>query len=304
MLVRGYWGDIVNSPYISFGEEVWEAREKEYFFKKVNFQSVYSNTEISSYNVTAYITKLEEMTKYEYPFERIKHLMKQDNEAKDEEKKDNDKKLDTIPEEEEAKIEEITDEQAEQIKREQDEKKTKEQVKDASDLKKTMMEEGKTIDLNDLEEGTYDVKDSMLGTRQLLQGFKRANVKIHLLSDDLSKLYSKSKYHDLFDIGVLSVQSSNKIAEDFNILFKKGALVHVETADMIVPLRKEQRVEYRKKIFEKTVKAGWVHQDKKQPFSHHLLFEVDKDETAKSSTAASTDFANIDNIDDINLDDL
>lgn len=61
MLVRGYWGDIINSPYISFGEEVWEEREKEYFFKKVNFQSVYSNTEISSYNVTAYITKLEEM---------------------------------------------------------------------------------------------------------------------------------------------------------------------------------------------------------------------------------------------------
>lgn len=202
-------------------------------------------------------------------------------------------------------MEEITDEQAEQIQKEQEQKKIKEQVKGADDLKKTMMEEGKTIDLNELDEGSsYDVKDSMLGTRQLLQGFKRANVKIHLLSDDLSKLYTKSKYSDLFDIAVLSVQSSNKIAEDFNYLFKKGAFVFVETSDMIVPLRKEQRIQYRKNIFEKTTKAGWV-QDKNQPFSHHLLFQVDKEETAKSSTAASTtDFANIDNIDDINLDDL
>lgn len=75
ILVRGFWGDIVNSPYFAFGQEVWEEPEKTRFSKKVNLQLVYSNADISEYNVTSYITKLEEQTKYNFPFERIKHLL-------------------------------------------------------------------------------------------------------------------------------------------------------------------------------------------------------------------------------------
>ena len=45
----------MNSPYIPFGEEVFAEREKEYFYKKINFQTVYSNTEISNYNLTMYL---------------------------------------------------------------------------------------------------------------------------------------------------------------------------------------------------------------------------------------------------------
>lgn len=37
ILVRGFWGDIINSPYIPFGIEVWDPEDKSKFFKKINF---------------------------------------------------------------------------------------------------------------------------------------------------------------------------------------------------------------------------------------------------------------------------
>lgn len=132
----------------------------------------------------------------------------------------------------------------------------------------------------------------------MLKGFKIANIHIHLLSDDLDKLQTKSKFNDLFDIGVFSIYSSGKIEEKVNYLFKKGAKVHVETADYLVQLSKTQRPEYRVKLQDKAAKAGW-REVKDAPYSHHMLFEVDKDESLYSkSTAAST----MD--DDLNLDDL
>ena len=36
-MVRGYWGDIINSPFIPFGIEVWKEDDKEKFFRKINF---------------------------------------------------------------------------------------------------------------------------------------------------------------------------------------------------------------------------------------------------------------------------
>ena len=35
--VRGYWGDVVNSPYFAFGQEIWEEPEHTRFLKEVNY---------------------------------------------------------------------------------------------------------------------------------------------------------------------------------------------------------------------------------------------------------------------------
>lgn len=74
-MVRGYWGDIVNSPYLCFGSEVWEEDERKKFFRKINYQTVYSNADISEYNVQAYIHRIEEMGTYEYRFERLRTIL-------------------------------------------------------------------------------------------------------------------------------------------------------------------------------------------------------------------------------------
>ena len=75
VMVRGFWGDIINSPYFAYGHEVWKEPERSRFFKKCNYQSVYSCADISEYNVHGYIHKLEELTEYEFPFERLRYIL-------------------------------------------------------------------------------------------------------------------------------------------------------------------------------------------------------------------------------------
>ena len=144
---------------MAFGEEVFEEPERTRFYKQVNYQTVYSNTDVSEYNLTAYITKLEDQTRYVYPFERIKHLLGED--AMNPETKKEDKKMEDIKEEdedEETKVEEITDEQAEQIEKKNkgkegsnpDSKDEPEEENMFEDLGNMLDRKEKDIDLNDI----------------------------------------------------------------------------------------------------------------------------------------------------------
>jgi dynein assembly factor 3, axonemal len=48
IMVRGFWGDIQVTPYISFGVEVDRERERTWFAKQINYQQVYvSELELS-----------------------------------------------------------------------------------------------------------------------------------------------------------------------------------------------------------------------------------------------------------------
>ena len=114
ILLRGYWGDIINSPYMSFGNEVAESEARQRFYKKINFQKIYSNTDISEYNISLYLHKLEELSEYEHGFERLKEIMGEDyydpktKEKMRKEKEEKEKKK--AKEAEMTTIEEVTDE--------------------------------------------------------------------------------------------------------------------------------------------------------------------------------------------------
>ena len=47
------------------------------------------------------------------------------------------------------------------------------------------------IDLMQIDEGSREVTKENEGSRRLLNGFKMLNIQIHLLSDDLDKIYTK-----------------------------------------------------------------------------------------------------------------
>ena len=66
------------------------------------------------------------------------------------------------------------------------------------------------------------------------------------MSDDLDKIFTKQKYSELFDIAALSINSANNIGkEGFNNVFKNGAYVHIETADNLAVLKKEEKPIFR-----------------------------------------------------------
>ena len=80
-----------------------------------------------------------------------------------------------------------------------------------------------------------------------MKGFTHLNVQIHLLAEkDLRSLKIKSQYRGLFDIAVLGVNAAHYVSEEFSIFFKDKAKVFVESADYLIALKEEQRVEYRK----------------------------------------------------------
>ena len=233
IIVRGFWGDIVNSPFIAFGNEVWKEPERTRFFRELNYQKVYSNADISEYTVQQFIHKLEELEEYEYPFERLKHVLgekkfketdpeyykkKMEEEKKAEEakkakkdkKKNKGKKQEPV-EDEEPMIQEITEEEAQKI--EEEKKQAESEIIESEtnpstpeEVKKTLEGAGqKTINLLDIDEGKNVVSKENEGTRKLLDGFKKLNVKIHFVSDEIKSLHKKKHYKNLFDIGILSM---------------------------------------------------------------------------------------------------
>lgn len=252
------------------------------------------------------------MEEFEYPFERLKHVLgekkfaetdpafhkkkmeeeKKAEELKEQSKKDKKKKKgkkQEAKEEEEPMIQEITEEEAQKIEEEKNQAEcetndeflseiAETKASTAEEVKKTLSGAGqKTINLLDIDEGKNTVTKENEGTRKLLDGFKRLNVKIHLLSDDLTKLHVKKQYNSLFDIGVLSMHSASNIDRGISKLFKKDAKVHVETSDNLVILKKDQQAKFREMIEEKCQEAKW-NKVPKYKYDHHMLYQVDKDE--------------------------
>lgn len=110
---------------------------------------VYSCLDVSKYNVQYYIQKFEDLTDYDYPFERKKHIKKTLSDLAPEDK----------DEKEEPKVQEVTEEEAKKI----------ETKKDDDMMEK--LKSGKQIDLSQIEEG--DKGESLLeqGSRTWLKGF-------------------------------------------------------------------------------------------------------------------------------------
>lgn len=77
----------------------------------------------------------------------------------------------------------------------------------------------------------------------------------------------------MFDGGVLSINSAVNISEDFGTLFKNKARVYCETADFLIALTADQRIEFRKQILKKVGEAGWTCIPD-GPYKHHFLLEV------------------------------
>lgn len=74
-MVRGFWGDVINSPLIPFGTEVADEEHKMRFFKHINYQAVYFCTDVSEYNVQRIIHRLQNLEEFEFSFERLKHIL-------------------------------------------------------------------------------------------------------------------------------------------------------------------------------------------------------------------------------------
>lgn len=58
-MVRGFWGDLVNSPYIAFGVELDDLEEFEHFYKHTDLFYKHNSQEITEFNLMKYLNRIE-----------------------------------------------------------------------------------------------------------------------------------------------------------------------------------------------------------------------------------------------------
>jgi len=221
-LVRGFWGDIINSPYIPMGIEVENEEDRKKFDKEYNFQRPYDSSDIVEYHIEGYTTKLETLEDYVAPFEIIKQMEDYKNKKKDDK--------------EENKVEEIKEESEE--KEEDDEEEKVEESKDTEDIDKDEEKE-----------------------RVLLEGFKRLNIKIHFLTGKMANFYQKSKFKKLFNIVVLSMRCSDRLKKEFNQLLAEECYIMVENGSKLIIFDEQNKIDFVKKLKEQTKEANWKELD-------------------------------------------
>lgn len=65
-MVRGFWGDIVNSPFISFGLELNTKEEHDHFHKNNMINYIYDSQEVTEYNLIKILMKMDKNEDYDY----------------------------------------------------------------------------------------------------------------------------------------------------------------------------------------------------------------------------------------------
>ncbi|KAI0213794.1 Dynein assembly factor 3, axonemal [Lamellibrachia satsuma] len=209
---RGYWGDIIASPYICYGIEC----EEKSFFKMANNHHVKSAQDVSEYNVLSMLHELMHRTKYELP--------EPEAESKAEKEKPQQATLTEITEEDEEKSAEIED-----------------------DRKQDGEEEGKTS--GDGRNSGGVPEDSQKMTDVEYKAIDAPNIKIHFLPlNSLIEMHKKSKYQRLFNSVYMSNSLVHLLTLDLSKTFADKALLTLETCKFMLELKNEQSKEFVKKI--------------------------------------------------------
>ena len=58
-LVRGFWGDLANSPYIGFGVELENREEFEEYFHHSDIHLKFNSQDITRFNLMKFLFRLE-----------------------------------------------------------------------------------------------------------------------------------------------------------------------------------------------------------------------------------------------------
>ena len=278
---RGFWGDLVNSPYYSFGLDA----EEDSLFEKRNGKHVRSTTDVAEYNLTAWLSELESGKKYALPkieettadeeAAKLKAASQRQREAKDKEKGKG-KGKGKGKAKEESRLEEVTEEEAEAIKRKEKARSeyTLEDVEigmEAASLEPMVLQD--QGDDADGESGKRDGVGNGFGHglgRDVLAGFtvvpftgdlgkelKRAkwagtlsgvflgNKAVHLLaSGEAAKAQSKS-------------QATGALSESLRAALVPGGWLLTEGPKFALDLNREQRELFAAKVCEYCVGSGF-----------------------------------------------
>jgi len=226
---RGFWGDVVNGPYFSFGLECDDAS----MYDKQNRQAKHNAQEVAELNLIALLHELRTGEQCNTK-ERGEILGAMQFGANPQTKAEGDEKL--------AKITELVDGEG-----------GAEDVEGAAAA--AAAEEEEEPEVLDPTETAEALAEAELGKLiALLAGW---GVEISFAIGDVAQLAKRSKFHGVFDVAfVSSVYSHEVTSVALAPLLKAGARVEVETVRLMLDLREEHKQAYVVKVCEMAKEAG------------------------------------------------
>ncbi|GCC34196.1 dynein axonemal assembly factor 3-like [Chiloscyllium punctatum] len=215
---RGYWGDIVTSPYIAFGIET----EEQSLLKTANGVHVKTAQDISQYNITALLHELVAKEKYALPTEK-------------------------------ATLHEITEE--EEGGMENDSSNIKNESTHTHQHPEIVTEEGTMKQSNDLDDtnssgGHCAAEYDSLPLPDVKIHFLPMNC--------VTELHKKSNYCERFNVIYFSCSMLHQLKPELKQIAALRATLIVELPKFILDLRKEVMTKFASRTIEMAKEAGFV----------------------------------------------
>ena len=232
-MVRGYWGDIVNSPYLGYGLELETRDEITYFYANNKIDYLRDSQDVTEYNLVKFLLRMDHDEKYDFMKrekekerlrkERIKKeeeeeekKEKEEEEKKKKKEEEKKKKLNSIKEEDEEECDDIctdlkkVEEREKQKKEKEEKKKEKEKEEKEKEKKDEGIIIGKEENIKQITEKLSKVvtnsndttEESLIkameneksyDTNELIQAFREVKFKIYFIGNEIEKNIYKKK---------------------------------------------------------------------------------------------------------------
>ena len=331
-MVRGFWGDIVNSPYIGYGLELETREEVTYFYANNKIDYLRDSQDVTEYNLVKFLLRMDHNEIYDFMKrekekerqrqERIKReeeeKEKKEKEEQEKKKKEQNKKLNSITEEQnEEEEEEICTSTKKLKEKEKEEKKdNKGIILDKNDgvkemtekISKLMTEEKKEKNNDNMNDTTEEsmikaTKDeNNYDTNELIQAFREVKFKIFLVGGDIEKnIYKKKKFKNYFDIILYGFHASSKFNEMQKSVLKPSSRLLFELNSYMASFEEKTRKEYKENLVKMCKNNGFILDDTSLKYLYQFKIkqpsqedenQIESEENSNNTTEISTSTIN------------
>ena len=293
-MVRGFWGDIVNSPYLAYGLELETRDEITYFYANNKIDYLRDSQDVTEYNLVKFLLRLDHDEKYDFMKrekekerlrkERIKKeeeeqekKEKEEEEKKKKEEEKKKKKLKPIEEEEDEEGEICTDHTDELKEKEKKEKEKKEKEKNDEgvvigkdeNIKEMTQKLAKAVNKNNSNNDTTEESlikamgnEQSYDTNELIQAFREVKFKIYLVGGEIEKnIYRKKKFKSYFDIILYGFHATSKFNEMQKSILKPTSRILFELNSYMASFEEKTRKEYKENLVKMCKKNGFILDD-------------------------------------------
>ena len=327
-MVRGFWGDIVNSPYIGYGLELETRDEITYFYANNKIDYLRDSQDVTEYNLVKFLLRMDHNEVYDFmkrekEKERLrKERIKKEEEEKEKEeeekkKKENKEKLDKIKEEKEEDEEEIC---TSSKKCDEDDKKDKKDekgilldkddgVKEMTEKIAKVMSEDKKNNNNNFNNDTTEQSlinatdnEKSYDANELIQAFREVQFKIFLVGGDIEKnIYKKKKFKNYFDIILYGFHASSKFNEMQKSVLKPTSRLMFELNSYMASFEEKTRKEYKENLIKMCKGNGFVLDDTSLKYLYQFKIKQPNQEDDQEEHIESTINTNENSINTTNI---